>query len=393
MDVKLLPSGGIDNVSDVTMLDKNNNGVVYVQDAVNVDISKEGAITLRQSGVKVSELGYQSLWQSPLHGDVFGLLDGDWVKVNPNTWQHEVLASNVGKSAIYHEVLNNKVVVATDSGILVYDGAKAERLGIDTPPAPLVGVTDGALPMGEYQVAIAWLKGELESGMSAIAFSTIEHDGGGLRLHFAMPIDSAITGVRVYASHGKGLDLQLVETLPINTFEYQITVMPKLGRVSPFKHLSPMPSGKYLRYWQGRLWQAKANIIRFSEALAYHLHDERHGFIQMPQAITFLEPVDGGIWVGQRDYVAFLQGVSPNEFVLIRKTQQAPIEGSAVRMAIETSEQISGAQMVVWLSSVGYVAGMPDGTVVPYQSKNLKDISAKLGDSVRFNKRIITTVS
>ena len=154
-----------------------------------------------------------------------------------------------------------------------------------------------------------------------------------------------------------------------------------------------MPTGKYLSVWQGRLWQASANVIRFSQAMAYHLHDERHDFIQMPQAITFLEPVDGGIWVGQRDHVAFLQGINPSEFVLIRKTHQAPIEGSAVRMAIETSEQISGAQMVVWLSSVGYVAGMPDGTIAPYQSKNLKDISAKLGNSVRFNKRIITTVS
>ena len=91
--------------------------------------------------------------------------------------------------------------------------------------------------------------------------------------------------------------------------------------------------------------------------------------------------------------MAFLQGINPSEFVLIRKTHQAPIEGSAVRMAIETSEQSTGAQVVVWLSNLGYMAGMPDGSVIPYQSSRLKDIAAKQGNSVRFNKRVITTVS
>ena len=79
MDVKLLPCGGMDNASDVTMLDKNSSGMVYVRDAVNVDISKEGKMKLRQSGVKVSDVNYQSLWQSSLHGDVFGRLGSEWV--------------------------------------------------------------------------------------------------------------------------------------------------------------------------------------------------------------------------------------------------------------------------------------------------------------------------
>lgn len=133
MDVKLLPCGGMDNASDVTMLDKNSSGMVYVQDAVNVDISKEGKMKLRQSGIKVSDVNYQSLWQSSLHGDVFGLFENQWVKVDPDTWTHEVLISNVGESPLYHAVLNNKVIVAAKNGIFSYDGNRARKLGIDTP--------------------------------------------------------------------------------------------------------------------------------------------------------------------------------------------------------------------------------------------------------------------
>ena len=386
MDIKILPCSGMDNVSDAAKLDG------FVSDAVNVNVSNKGTIEVRKSGEKVSNSAYRYLWQSPLHGDVFGLFENQWVKVNPDAWIHEVLMPNVGESPLYHAVLNNKVIVAAKNGIFSYDGSRARKLGIDTPPAISASLVGGSLPSGEYKVAIAWLRDDVESALSELSFNTLDKTGG-LLITLPLPLDNTITAVRLYLSHGEGVDLQLVETLPIDTHAYEITVLPKLGRVSPFKHLSAMPTGKYLSVWQGRLWQAFANIIRFSQAMAYHLHDERHDFIQMPQAITFLEPVDGGIWVGQRDHVAFLQGTNPSEFVLIRKTHQAPIEGSAVRMAIETSEQISGAQMVVWLSSVGYVAGMPDGTVAPYQSKNIKDISAKLGSSVRFNKRIITTVS
>lgn len=390
MDIKLMPSGGINNVSDVTML--KTDSLIYLKDAVNVDVSAQGTVTIRKSGTKLTDNHYRYLWQSPLHGDVFALHEGNWVKVNTADWSHEILAINVGDGPIYHEVLNNKVIVSAKFGIYVFDGQKAQPLAIDTPAIPMITHIDGSLPAGDYQVAIAWMREDTESALSEISFNRLNAQGG-LSVVWAMPIDTTITGVRIYLSHGQGMNLQLVETLPIDLYQYDIAVLPKLGRVSQFKHLSPMPAGRYLRHWQGRLWQARANIIRFSEALAYHLHDERHGFIQMPQAITFLEPVDGGIWVGQRDHVAFLQGTNPGEFALIRKTQQAPIEGSAVRMNIETSEQSTGAQVVVWLSSVGYMAGMPDGSVLPYQSKNLQDISAAHGNSVRFNKRVITTVS
>lgn len=390
MDIKLTPSGGINNVSDATMLDKDN--LVYLKDAVNVDVSAQGTITLRKSGTKLTDNNYSHLWQSPLHGDVFALHNGNWVKVNTADWSHDVLALNVGDEPLYYEVLNNKVIVSAKFGIYVYDGQKAQPLAIPTPAMPITMSIEGSLPAGNYQVATAWMRDDMESALSELSFNRLDAQSG-LSVFWAKPIDTTVTGVRIYLSHGEGMDLQLVETLPIDLPQYDIVVLPKLGRVSQFKHLSPMPSGKYLKHWQGRLWQARANVIRFSEALAYHLHDERHGFIQMPQAVTFLEPVDGGIWVGQRDHVAFLQGTNPSEFVLIKKTQQAPIEGSAVRMSIETSEQSTGAQVVVWLSSVGYMAGMPDGSVLPYQSKNLQDISAAHGNSVRFNKRVITTVS
>ena len=126
----------------------------------------------------MTETPYSFIWQSPLHGDVFGLHGADWVKINPIDWTHEVLARNIGTAPLYHSVVNNKVIVATGSYIYVYDGSSAQRLSIDTPPMPFVTVIDGSLPVGNYQVAIAYMRGDVESAVSEIAFTELSSNGG-----------------------------------------------------------------------------------------------------------------------------------------------------------------------------------------------------------------------
>jgi hypothetical protein len=98
-----------------------------------------------------------------------------------------------------------------------------------------------------------------------------------------------------------------------------------------FKGLSPMRSGRYLKYWQGRLITADKNILRFSEPMAYHLHDESLAFVVMPQRITFM-PVDGGIWVGQVTHVVFLTGNKPQDMTFQAKTTHAPVPDSALKL-------------------------------------------------------------
>ena len=89
----------------------------------------------------------------------------------------------------------------------------------------------------------------------------------------------------------------------------------------------------------------------FSEPMAYHLHDERHGFVQMPQRITFVEPVDGGIWIGQVDHVAFLEGATPDALVMQRKTACAPVAGSSIQVLADTvggDLSQGGSATVLW---------------------------------------------
>lgn len=386
-----MPCFGIDNTSeDAAMVQGGREPFVYVRDANNVNVTPAGKIDMIASGGKVTSAKYKGLWQSPLHKDVFGLYINDWVKVRAdgNSWSHEVLAT-IGDGDICHAVLNNLVVVAGKYGLYTYDGRTAQPLTIDTPPPPFA-----ASAIADHKktrsVAISWLRGNMESPLSS--YMSMGADG---EVALPMVTDPTVTGVNVYATNIGGTDMQLAGTVNRDATNFTITADHKLGMAAQFAHLSPMPTGKYLCYWRGRLITATANVIRFSEPLAYHLHDERHGFIQTSQRVTFIQPVENGLWVGQSDHVIFIQGTSPDDMTISIKSAQAPIPNSAIQIpSNDIGEAAEGGNLVtVWLASNGYVAGSSAGQIIEYQAGRISNISAQSGTTVRFDRRLVTAVN
>lgn len=397
-DVKLMPMLGMNTAEEDAALMKRSREEgtrLFVRDAVNVDFTPEGKARLRRSARQVTSDGYRNLWQSPLHGDLFGSLNDAWGRIDRTAWTFEQLAV-LGNGRVSHVVLNNLVCAAGPAGIVLYDGVAARRLTIDTPPPPLVLAADGALPAGRYGVAVAWLRGALESATSEVRQVDVS-DNGALDITFPFCADQTVTAVRLYLTEQNGGELRRAGDYPVGgAANALMSVAPALGDLARFRHLSPMPTGDFLKYWRGRLVTARANVIRFSEAMAYHLHDERHGFVQMPQRVTFIEPVDGGLWVGQVDHVVFLEGTEPGGFSVSRKSSRAPVPFSAVQLhADEIDAEIAqgGAATVLWLAENGYVAGTASGAIIELQKRAMSGIAAKSGTSVVLDKRVFTAVS
>lgn len=391
MENRLVPFGGIDNVNNDTALQVGENSVTFLREALNVDILPSGEISLRKGANIATDKPFKYLWQSPLHGDVFGLLYGDWVKINTDDWSHEVIAKDIGHTPLFHEVLNNKVIVSNLQSIWQYDGKHAIELPIITPPPPMITETDGSLPSGDYSTAIAYVRADgTESGLSDIA--TIHVKSGGIVVTPLRVFDTSVKSINIYMTAQNGETLQLAQTVDIGQ-QAIFSGVQKLGRMANFMHLSPMKAGKYLCYWQGRIWTASVNVLRFSESMAYHLHDERHGFVMMPQRITFVIAVDGGLWIGQSDHVAFLSGSNPNDFVLTVKSTAKPIPDSAIKLPHDSTADIGGEHSALWLCENGYVAGTPNGQTVAHQAKHIQGITANSGVSVRFKGKALTTVN
>jgi len=391
---KLTPLAGMNTVAeDAALMIGGDDPRLYLRDAVNVDISPAGKASLRAGRERVTSIPYRNLWQSPLHRDTFGTLGDQWVKVDPAAWTHEPLAK-VGEGGVSHEVLNNLVAAATPAGIFTFDGSSTQRLTIDTPAPPLVLTGDGSLSAGTYGAAVAWLRGQQESAPSAIAFAEAG-EAGGLSVSLPLCLDGSVTGARLYLTRQNGGELLRAGDFPVGSAAIPVPLLPELGRAAQFRHLSPMPTGKYLKYWRGRLLTARANVLRWSEALAYHLHDERHGFVQMPQRITFVQPVEGGIWVGQVDHVAFLEGTDPGGLRVSRKASRAPVPGSAVLAPAEivgTNASPDGAPVVVWLAENGYVMGTSGGSLAEVHAGVMSGITGQAGTSVVLDRRLVTAV-
>ena len=392
---KLTPLAGMDNASRDAELQVGGDAPrVYLRDAVNVDIGEGGRARMRPGLRPVTNKALASLWQSPLHGDVFGVLGGDWVKVNTADWSHEALA-HIGEGYVSHLVLNNAVVVAGPAGIYRFNGQDARRLSIDAPPAPLVTAGTGSLPEGQYSVAVAWVRPDgTESGLSPSVACTVPA-GGGLAVVLPLCMDSTVTTARIYATAQNGGELRTLEDVPIAQAQIEIPSVAKLGRSAMFMHMAPMPTGRYLGLWRGRLLTATANVLRFSQALAFHLHDARHDFIQMPQRITFVQPADGGIWVGQVDHVAFLAGTAPDNLEYGRRQSRAPVPGSAIALKAEDASELSagGLATVLWLADNGFVLGSPDGQLVEPQSRHIKGVRGSASTCVVFARRVLAVLT
>lgn len=389
----IAPLAGIDNFSprDDALQVGGNAPKVYLRDAVNVVIDNARA-SMRAGLRKATSTPYADLWQSPLHGDTFARMGAQWVKVNTADWSHEVLAE-VGEGALFHLVLNGVVLVAGPAGIFQYNGSTAQPLTLNAPAAPVVTASAGSLEAGDYGVAVAWLRGALESPLSPMTTHT-GAAAGGLRVLLPMVIDPTVTGVRMYLTRHNGGELLRGEDYPVSATMVDIPTLPKLGAPAQFRHMEPMPTGQYLGLWRGRLVVAKGRTLRFSEALAYHVHDPRHGFVQMPQRITFVASVDGGLWVGQVDHVVFLRGAAPQELVFERKTSRAPVPGSTVALASDEAGEASGGgrAVVAWLSSAGFAMGTPDGAIIEPQAQRLRSIGATAGSTVVQHHRLTTAL-
>lgn len=387
---RLTPLRGMDNVSDdESMSSFGKTPFVKLRDAVNVNITSAGRMELRDTGTVVTETPYKNLWCSPLHGDTFGTLNGELVKIDTSNWSHVALNIEL-KGSVNYLVVNNFIIISDALALYKYDGAGVIKLTIGTPPPPMARLSTGALLDGTYTVAIAWSKDGRESGLSSSLSLNVE---GGIELILPYNYSDDADQVVIYMTERNGSELLKVGAVTVNTATFNISSDKDLTRAAQFQNLSPMRTGKFLKLWRGRLLTADKNLLHFSQALNFHLCDERYDYIALPQRVTFVEPVESGIWVGQSNSVVFLSGNDVRDLRLVQTGAKAPVPGTALRVNSDLLGELSaGLESVLWLAENGYCVGTPSGNLVEAHANTLKGITAKGGQSVRFDDRIVTVL-
>lgn len=141
--------------------------------------------------------------------------------------------------------------------------------------------------------------------------------------------------------------------------------------------LAQLPAGSCIAYWQGRLLVARGTTLFVSEPLRYGVYDQLRGTFRFEQQIQWLAALQGGVYIGLRGSVHFLQGANPLEW------ERKDVSGLSSAGVVVSTKNIPVAQefneCVVWHDECGFVIGLPTGQTIRPQADRLKDLHVSPG--------------
>lgn len=395
------PTMGIDQLSDETNLRSDDRKwITSIRNGVNIDIDREGNISRREGyELKKAGLGYHSLYQS----------DRGWLLVcnknslniyEPTTNTLTQLAlMDVASLTSFAELNGNIYYMNIGSKGLIRKGEVAPRtLGVSLPDVTpdFAAVAAGGLQGGQYGVAYT-LVNELgeESPLGPLMVLNVS-EGGGIQ----GSLFTVIPGYtyRIYLTAADGDELYQAVEFDADATSYLITTH-QMGRKPATQFLSHLPYGYTIRAHNSRLYVACDDFVFFSEPFAPHLTNQAHGFIPTTGFTSMLQPIEGGVYIGDANGVRFYKGDDPSEFEVIDASTETPVFNTAIAVPGEYLPGDLGEvdAAAVWLSSSGYNIGTPDGKVVRMHADRVKLPNYTQGCSVLSikdgRKQLITPVN
>jgi len=376
-----LPVTGIDLLSAETALDSG-----AVRSAVNVDIGRAGR-TKRRAGYtrRIAISGLHSLYTAVQKGWSLLARDRTLNRLDPVSYGLTPLFPLQSTHSLDYMEYNGNLYFTnrTSFGWVPSDSVLARAVGVPIPTTPTLSIASaGGLVAGTYGVVITIVDDRGEEGpASDVRFIKLPN-GGGLRLA-NLPI---IPGqfLNVYITPPDGDVLRLAAFIPAVFPTYVVAETPA-GDICGTQGLVPMPPGDFVRWHNYRIFTARDGVLRFSEAGRPHLHSPAHGVIPFSGHISFIESVLGGIYVGDSRGVWFLSGGDPTKFEQRLVSTCRAVARSSIMVPPEhfSEKKVPASTPVaVWLSTSGYVVGMPDGTTVELQPDRVKVPSGLSGRSV-----------
>lgn len=390
-----LPIAGVDTLSSETALVKG-----AVRSAVNVDIGRAGRFKRRAGYTRrVAHPGMHSLFYAAQKGWTVVARDAELFRLNTSTYELTSLAALNSPDKLEYTEYNGNLYFAnkTTLGWVPSDSTVARPVGVPVPTTPTLSPALGGLTPGRYGVVITLVDDRGEEG-GATELQVIDlPEGGGIRL--ANLPQQLGWRIFVYITSADGDVLRRAAELPAVFPSYVVAETAQGGKLDT-QFLVPLPPGDIVRWHNGRLFTAKNGALRFSEALRPHLHNPAYGVIPFSGHIAFVESVGDGLYVGDSRGVWFLSGTDPTKFEQRRVSTCRAVARSSIMVPPEhfSPKQVPAeAPVAVWLSTSGYVVGMPGGTTVELQPDRLRVPSGLTGRSAFLLregcKQVITPVN
>lgn len=286
---------GINNVLKPERLDAGD-----LLAAVNVDIGLTGELYRRDGYTEVAATCSKNLHQA----DGYMLATNGAVLRAIATSGITVIHPALGPDRVHYlnlpdgrTLFSNGLIHGTTDGTAGWGWSvpAPESLGN---PEPMTGT----LAAGEYRYHLTYTRlVDLAEG-PATSSEPVSIDQGGLFLS-ALP-DREGFAINVYLSGKDGDAAYLVGRTVSRSLGVAAEGLPQPCETIG---LQPMPVGKFLAFWKGRVLVAVDDTVWASEPWKPHLTQWR-AFRQFKGRVTMIQAVDGGVFVGTERELAFMGG-------------------------------------------------------------------------------------
>lgn len=394
-DIALGPFRGINNRLRDTQLAVSEGGRPagnFLRDALNVDLGESGTV-LRRQGYALALAGSQMRSLHRLNDGRALVARGSRVLLL--TERGGQLDSVVAFDGV--SPFNELSYANVGADTYFSDGVQFWRWrsevitphGVPIPSTrPSISLkAGGSLPAGVYQVAFAHLAADgQESGMTDkvavdVSFNQAE-------ISFRIPtaqLPDGVIAVVAYMSDVNGDQLYRMAANGVPGAVIRIGLLPEGGSQAQTQYLTPMPAGRIVREYKGRLLVARGNVLYKSQPYAYALHDPVADFVLFPADIDMVAPVEGGVYVAA-DKTYFIAG---------------DFEGMRVVLpcgaAFGSDTSLPESTGVAWLSHRGLVTADTLGTVSSKQEATVAidkpQAAATLFREERGMRQLVSAVS
>ena len=391
-----MPVAGIDKLSNETSLQKNT-----WRTAMNVDIDRSGQAAVRDGFTRIlTGADYHSTWYAVQRSWLLAGKGSTLVRVDPLTATETTLINVGSASPFSYTEYNGNLYVVCSTGLYYVPSSSPSirRCGVPQPSAPTAAAsTNGGLAAGKYAVAISLTDDLGEESPTSYEQVIDLPNGGGIQLT-NLPIVSNYL-VNIYVTPTNGDILYHYASPPASFATHLVSANPS-GAQSTTQFLAPFRGGRFVRWHNGRLYVANGDTLSYSDAFRPHLTRTDTNFVQFSGDISFVEPVAGGIFVGDDRGVWFLDGGDPTKFSQRRVSTCRAVPGTSLIIPNEHFDPKvvnTTLPVAVWLCTSGYAVGTADGNVIEVNADVIRVPLATSGSSVfairNGRKQVLTTMS
>jgi hypothetical protein len=235
---------------------------------------------------------------------------------------------------------------------------------IDTGIGMFTVTSTGGLREGDYSVALSIVDDLGEESALSPEYKLSVPEGGGITV-IGLPLRPLDT-LRIYCTTRNGEELYEVYEGEMTVVSVSIdqAMVNNPGRQAETMDMEPLPPGQFVTAQNSRVFVAANDRLYYSEPFRPHLTKTFHNFIKFNGIIRMLKATDEGLYVGDDDGVHFLTGRNPEDFQTEIVSSYSPVYGTAVSVSSdEFGDRTEESVSVVWLTTIGYLAGSESGTV------------------------------